>query len=301
MTVFITLLRREWLQHQNGWLLLVALPACIAMLLAAFTHLQLAFDADDMASFGHDTPLLVTAGATFAVAALSLAMAWLTVAVMSPGLARRDQQDRSIEFWRSLPVGDSSSIAATLLMHLWLVPALALGVAGGLVAGILASLREFGWGALGEMPWLTLLSAALALLARLSLAVVLVPLWLSPLLLAAMVAAAWGKRWGLPLVLAGLGLAVVVVDRLLPMRIVGPALTRLASEAGTALFASRDSLHGSMPAGMGAGEALGQFPAFMLEDAGTALSHLAAPSFVVALAFSALCFGLLVWQRQRDT
>ena len=70
---------------------------------------------------------------------------------------------------------------------------------------------------------------------------------------------------------AGLGMAVVVVDRLLPMRIVGPALTKLASEAGTALCASRHSLHGSMPAGMGAGDALGQFPAFMVEDAGAAL------------------------------
>ena len=55
-----------------------------------------------------------------------------------------------------------------------------------------------------------------------------------------------------------------------------------------------------MPAGMGAGDALGQFPAFMLEDAGAALSHLATTSFAAALAFSALCFGLLVWQRQRD-
>ena len=34
MTVFNTLLRREWLQHQNGWLLLVVLPACIASSMA---------------------------------------------------------------------------------------------------------------------------------------------------------------------------------------------------------------------------------------------------------------------------
>ena len=44
------------------------------------------------------------------------------VALQAAGLARRDAQDRSIELWRSLPVGDATAIAVTLVAHLLLMP-----------------------------------------------------------------------------------------------------------------------------------------------------------------------------------
>ena len=84
------------------------------------------------------------------------------------------------------------------------------------------------------------------------------------------------------------------------MRIVGPALTRRASEAGTALFASRNSPQGNVPAGMSAADALGQFSAFLFSDAGLALSHLASPAFAAVMVVNAASFGLLVWHRQRS-
>jgi hypothetical protein len=96
--------------------------------------------------------LLLTAGVYAAVMA---GVGWLVAYIQSGGMARRDCQDRSIEFWRSLPVPDGAAVGATVLMHLVLLPLLvmALAVPSGLVVALMVVARGFGWSALAGVPW----------------------------------------------------------------------------------------------------------------------------------------------------
>jgi hypothetical protein len=79
----------------------------------AFGQVQLGEDDHVVAT------LLLTAGVYAAVMA---GVGWLVAYIQSGGMARRDCQDRSIEFWRSLPVPDGAAVGATVLMHLVLLP-----------------------------------------------------------------------------------------------------------------------------------------------------------------------------------
>ena len=60
----------------------------------------------------------------FVVPAVVLGITVVALLIQTPGLARRDRQDRSIEFWLSLPTSHAASVAAPVLMHLVLVPLL---------------------------------------------------------------------------------------------------------------------------------------------------------------------------------
>src|SRR5207237_518348 len=81
--------------HRRSLFLIVVLPV---LLLVAIT-LAPTVEGDLRA------PDALMAMATAAVTLLVTAVVWLAVAFQMPGLARRDVQDRSIEFWSSLPVG----------------------------------------------------------------------------------------------------------------------------------------------------------------------------------------------------
>ena len=285
MQTFQTLLKREWMQHRLGWLLLGGVPFAIMVPLMSFGSIE----------FGDGAPppgmaaLIVAMGYIFFL----LVLAGGAVAIQAPGLARRDWQDRSVEFWLSLPVGHTQAVGATVLMHLLVMPLLLLGLAalGSPVAGLIAEARVNGIGSLAQVPWATVALVFVAGIARLALGIVLAVLWLSPLLLGAMAASAWLKRWGVPALAAVLGLGGVILAKGYGQPIVLDTIGRLFNNAARAVAPMvLDDRH--MPS-------LSSLPRMLGSDALEALGELAQPLFVGGLVVAALCFALLVWRRAR--
>ena len=196
MNHVIPLMQREWLQHRFAWALMLLLPATIAVL--ALTFGEVVLDETDVPL---EMPIAMAlaslaggVGVTFAVVALSSL-------ILMAGLARRDHGDRSVEFWMSLPTSHPASFAVPLLVHLLLLPAVALAV--GLVAGLLVSVpvitRTVGFGAWLALPWGDVLTAALAVTGRVLAGLPLALLWLSPMMMAVVLLGAWVGRWAIVL------------------------------------------------------------------------------------------------------
>lgn len=305
MDRFFTLMKREWMQHRIGWLVVMTLPTLLMLVLSLFDGrgLQLKIDGDNAPISGlYQLPVaLQTAGWTFATATVTFVLASLSVLAQLPGLARRDVQDRSIEFWRSLPVSHVQSVGAMVLMHLLVLPGLALmaGVLGAQLVALVAIVTQLGPGAWLMQPWWMLLPALLVMTARMLLGLLLAVAWLSPLLLLTMAASAWLKRWAVPVMVASLVVGVQWLDRQLPVAVVKLSLERIGSEALNALLATHSfkGMHFEGPEDLAA--ALPDLPALLLRDAAHALGNAASPAFIVALLVAAAGFGLLVLRRMR--
>ena len=304
MTPFLTLMRREWMQHRIGWLLVMLAPT-VLLLLASFIDggIQVDINSDSvkLPPFAHAPALVQTGLLVLAVTGATLALALLSLGFQAPGLAWRDQQDRSIEFWNSLPVGHAQAVGAMLVAQALLMPMLAItvGITGGLLASAVAIIATHGPLAWLGLPWGQLVLVAGALLLRMTVAVMVAMAWLSPLLLLTMAASAWLRRWGVPVV-AALSLAgTLILDRRLPEPLIAPALWRPTSEALHALLyfdAVRDLQVHQMQDLV---DLLPGLPQRLLNDLPVMLGDLATPAFAAALVGAALGFALLVLRRQR--
>jgi ABC-2 type transport system permease protein len=214
MRVFQTLLLREWMQNRFAWTLLALVPMGLVFFLLLSPWGTIQIDAETITNNGGAgaLPSLVALVAIMATAAITFLIQWIGSLFMISGLARRDHADRSTEFWQSLPVSHSQSLAAPMLMHLVLVPAVALlvGLAGGFLMSLAAVGRVAGFAAWFSLPWGSLLPASLALTGRLLAGLPLATLWLMPLVLLVVLANALFKRWGVVVlgVVLGLGWAV---------------------------------------------------------------------------------------------
>jgi ABC-2 type transport system permease protein len=292
MNTFKTLLLREWMQHQRGWLILAIVPMVIMVPLMLFGQID----------FSHEPPppglLMVMFAAGYTL--FLMALAGSVVAFQAPGLARRDQQDRSIEFWLSLPVGHTQSVGATVLMNLLAMPLMVLGfaAAGGVLVGLLAVMRVHGLGGFGDLPWGGLLGVLAAGVPRLALGVVLGVLWLSPLLMAAMAASAWLKRWGVPVLGAAVGFGGLILKEAYDQPALFDTLAALFQHFSWAAVPSglgtMDFEASPWPAGR-----LSEFTAWMWKDTLMVLGDLASPLFAGALVVAAIGFGLVVLRRAR--
>jgi ABC-2 type transport system permease protein len=305
-TRFHTLLLREWMQHRTGWLVLMALPTLLALGLSLFDGrgVSLQVDGDNPVRLDGFTALpsvLQALGWTVGTVGVALLLVSLTVLSQLPGLARRDQQDRSIEFWRSLPLSHSQSIGATLLMHLLLMPAavLAAGLLGAQLAVLVTITLHQGPMAWLQMPWGLLLPSLLLGLVRLWLGLLLAVLWMAPLLLLLMAASAWLRRWAVPVMAAASLLGVYWLDARLPQPVVGPVLHRLGIEALNALLAP--SLFDG-PQRVAQGDlltAVNGLPVALWQNTLQLLGDAASPAFLAALVGGVVGFWLLVLRRQR--
>lgn len=291
MQTFKTLLLREWMQHQRGWWLLTLVPLLLTLLALSFGNVQL--DGEELPAGMY---LIIVLIYTLVVVGL----AGLAVAIQAPGLARRDQQDRSIEFWLSLPVGHVPAIGATVLSHLVLFPlmALALGFAGSLLVAPLFVVRGFGWSALWSLPWAGLMPVLGVGLLREIIGLLLALVWVAPLVLCVMAASAWLKRWGVPVVVAVVGLGGVILEQAYGISLVHDTVSHLWNESAQALIPGLREAHVLNADGLARGELAG-LPAWLMADLGQTLAALASPQFVFALLFSLACGALLVWRRQR--
>ena len=298
MNRFATLLRREWLQHQRGWIVLLLLPLCVLLVIATFGDIHL--------GEGEEMPgaLALTMLVTMGLVALTVALAWGASMLMAPGLARRDVQDRSVEFWLSLPVSNVQSVAATLLMHLLALPwaAAAVGLVGALLISPVIVGKTSGLADWFSLPWGGLLLAAAALALRLWLGLLLATLWLSPLILGTMAASAWLKRWGVPAVIGGLVVGHVVLSQAYGISIISDTLTALGQQALQAVInagggGGTQGLVVDHPDEVGA-----MLPAaaqWLMVDAGRALAAAASPGFLAAVAAGGAGFALLVLRRRQ--
>jgi ABC-2 type transport system permease protein len=305
MDRFATLMKREWMQHRFGWLVLMGLPAAAMLLLGLFEGhgVQMTVNGDDIttSSITELPTALQTVGWSVATMAVTFVLATLAVLAQLPGLARRDVQDRSIEFWRSLPTSHVQSVGALVLMHLLVLPGLAMAVAllAGQVVALVAIISQQGPMAWVNQPWWSMLPALLVVAGRAWLGLLLAVAWLSPLLLLAMAASAWLKRWALPVMVAVLWIGVEYGDRRLPMPLLRPALERIGGEAVDALLATHAFKGASFDGPADVAAALPQLPAMLLRDGIHVLGNAASPAFIMALVVAALGFGLLVLRRQR--
>ncbi|MDH4390810.1 MAG: hypothetical protein QE285_05225 [Aquabacterium sp.] len=304
-TRFRTLLLREWMQHRTGWLVLMALPTLLALALSLFDgrgiDVQVGDDKIEVVALSRLPTVVLALGWTLGTVAVALLLVGLTVLAQLPGLARRDQQDRSVEFWRSLPTSDAAGIGAMLLMHLLLLPlaALTAGLLGGQLAAGLSIMLQQGPLAWLQMPWGQLLPSLLLGAARLWLGLLLAMLWLAPVLLLTMAASAWLQRWAVPVVVATSLLGTYWLDARLPQPLVGPAFSRMGTEAAYALLAP-GVFDGPQRVAQGdLLQAVDHLPAALWHDILRVLGSAASPAFVAALAGGALGFALLVLRRRR--
>ena len=305
MNRFVTLMKREWLQHRIGWLVLMVLPTLITLGLGLLDgngmHVQVDGDGTNLPPLAQLPIPLQTLGWVAATSVLAFVLAMLSVLSQMAGVARRDVQDRSVEFWRSLPVGDGQAVGATLLMLLLVLPGLTIvaGAVGAILVGALSISLHHGFSAWLLQPWWIVAPGMVLFVLRSLLGLLLAMAWLSPLILLTMAASAWLKRWAIPVVVASTVAGVQLADRYLPVPIFQPVLKRLSTEALEAVISSHTlrGMHFESPAEMAA--ALPGLSAGLLADAGHVLASTATPAFAAALAGAALGFWLMVLRRQR--
>lgn len=299
---FNTLLRREWLQNRRAWLLLAAVPPVLMLALLVLGGMDITFDdAEAQRDLSSLPPVAVALLTIIGAALMGFLLAWLAALLQAPGLARRDAQDRSVEFWLSLPIGHAPALAAPLLANLVLYPlgALALGAAAGLALSPLTVARFASLGDWFTLPWVPVLAAGVTLLLRTALGLLLATLWLSPLILMAMAASAWLKRWGLPALVAGLAVLGGVLDKLYGNPIITELGQRLLAGAGRSFVAGHSPGGLRFTQGSDAVEVLRAYPGWAAGDAWHSIQALADPLLLLALAVSAACFALLVLRRHR--
>jgi hypothetical protein len=290
---FATLLRREWLQHGRGYLLLSLIPAGLMLLgiVIGWKHVQVQ----------PGIPMLAMAISTLGVTWVIVALVCVAVLFQLPGLARRDMQDRSIEFWSSLPVSHTEYVAAPLVVHGFAMPLMALGIgfAASQVLGVLTVCAALGASALLDVPWAMLIGAEVAGLLRMGVGLVLAALWIAPIPLVLMVASAALKRWGVPVVVAGTLIAALVLEKVYGITVVRDTLVALGQHAGHAVLAQPISHSDPQPPIDQLPAMLGQLPAWAGRDAVIALRNLLSLPFAASLAASAACFAGLVALRRR--
>ncbi len=304
MTQFIMLIRREWMQHRIGWLVVMLAPTVLLLALGLVDggiEVNVNSESVKLPPFAQAPALVQTGFLVLAVTGVTLALALLSLGFQAPGLAWRDQQDRSIEFWNSLPVGHAKAVSAMLVAQALLMPALAVavGILGGLLASLVAISATHGPMAWLGLPWGQLALVAGLLLLRMTVALLVAMAWLSPLLLLTMAASAWLRRWGVPVVAALMLAGTLMLDKRLPEPLVGPALWRPTSEALHALLYFDAVRNIQVRQVQDVVDLLPGLPQRLLNDLPAMLGGLATPAFALALAGGALGFALLVLRRRQ--
>lgn len=294
-TRFKTLMQREWMQHHLGWLVVMLTLPLIALLATPFADIHMELD-------GPVPPPTALAAAVIGMTTLAVfGVTLLVTGFQLPGLARRDTQDRTIEFWMSLPGSHSESILATVLMHTVFVLLLALGIgaAMGVIMSVAVLVKLEGLSALLDVSWWALLVAGSAGLARLALGTVLFTLWLSPIFMILMAASAWLKRWGAPAVIAAVVIGGNLLDKLYGNPIVWTLLQRQFDGAGRAMLDASNQMRDGSVLPDAVPQFIAHFARWAWQDAGHALAQTASLHFIGGLVIAAACFGLIILYRRQ--
>lgn len=290
---WLPLAQREWLQHRRGWALMYGLPVAIALLGSAFGQIQLGQDLQGPRQ--EEMPTIVTLICLLGGAALLGIIATISGVVQAGSLARRDHGDRSIEFWLSLPTDQPSALGVPLVVHLLLVPAVALvvGMLGGLLTSAIVVARFDSLGAWLSQPWASVAPAALSLLARVLVGLPLAFLWLLPLITAVALLSAYFKRWAWVILLAGFGVGSFVIKQVFGQRWLVDFVGALLTHAGRSLLAAQSG-HLEFGESVTVTNKLSGVHIWAAYDAAAAYANLLTPLLPLALLISAACFWALV-------
>jgi ABC-2 type transport system permease protein len=195
MSVLRTQLRREFWEHRALWSVPLVIAAVLLLLAASFGHLNVSFD-DAPSPLQH-----APATTLFQIGLIGWALPFYCAAAIQGTTYLLDclygeRRDRSILFWRSMPVSDAQTVTAKLIVGSLLVPSLAyIGAAltSVLASGILAArnhgmvinmLRVPLWDTIG---WLQIQALMLY-------GLVGAILWYAPFAAYLLLISAWAKR-----------------------------------------------------------------------------------------------------------
>jgi ABC-2 type transport system permease protein len=212
----VTLVRREFWEHRGLWLAPVA-TAAVLVLFALFAHghvIQIADDGDDFS--GHLDAYQALALSTYMQAVIWITLSVVMAFVLTFYLADclyAERKDRSIYFWKSLPVSDGLTVASKILVAALLVP-LGVWVLAAL-CHIVISIIFAAHVALGQLPqgvigWNTL--TWLRVEGLFFLGVLLGALWYAPLTGYLILVSAWARRN--PLMWAMVPLLMALLERI---------------------------------------------------------------------------------------
>jgi hypothetical protein len=240
------------------------------------------------------SPELLSVGIVLITACAIYGISMLIALFQLPGLARRDTQDRSIEFWLSLPGRPSESVLSTVLAHAWLAPlgGAVIGVMFGIpiAMSVLTSRADMST-ALG-VNWGEVILASTPLLLRGLAGTVPLMLWLAPVIFVLMAASSWLKRLGVPVVLIGGGVATAVLHKAYDISWPLEALSGLSDRINHTLVHDGQSLANTLQSG-------DNLVTWALRDLGATLAELASLQFVGWAAVAAAAFALVVTKRAR--
>jgi ABC-2 type transport system permease protein len=192
MNIMPMLIRRELWEHRALWVVPLVIAGLIVVA-AMFPHASMQIDADEVASPQKYMDLFALFHSAMTVPQLLLLSVLLPYYLLDCLFAER--KDRSILFWKALPVSDAQTVLSKLLVALVVVPlgvfALTL-VTDAAASGILAVrfhgsplVRAFlRW---DTQAWLYTQGLILG-------ALVVVILWYAPVAAYLMLVSAWAKR-----------------------------------------------------------------------------------------------------------
>lgn len=193
MKRFLTLVRRELWEHHALWVAPVAVSILMLLGTAFGRGMSIAHD-----SMGVALPQDLSR-AIFAVAVVGFGLAqYVTMSVVLWFYATRclydERGDRSILFWRSLPVSDNETILSKATVAIVVAPAIVFVVAAlsSLVAFGIFSVRGFGAEAPIQALWST--RTWLDIEGDTVLALIFATLWYAPVTAYLMLVSAWARR-----------------------------------------------------------------------------------------------------------
>lgn len=212
----LALVRREIWEHRSIWITPAAVALVITLLtLAMFVAASKFGDITDMAiigasNVGDNERRMALLGTLLGYTSVFLIAMWFLTIFYCLDALYAERKDKSILFWRSLPITDAETVISKLLTAMVLIPLVTfVAVAvSHLVNLILISLWiNFEGGSPGHLIWgsVPLFDTWLALL----IVFMAIPLWLSPLLGWFLFVSAWTKRS--PLLTAFLPIAVLPI------------------------------------------------------------------------------------------
>lgn len=207
-----TLVRREFWEHRGMWLAPLGVAGFLALMtVIGGVHLQTA--GQHLSPEQWRPGLRLWHATTFAVAALIYLMVGISVTTYLLDTLYADRKDRSILFWRSLPVSDRDMVLAKFAVAMLLMPLFAWAVAvlthlvcSGILFALVPDLMRPAARLWGLDAWLR---ANATLLYVVTVAI----LWYAPLASWLLLASVWAKRS--PFLYAFLPMiAAVVIERL---------------------------------------------------------------------------------------
>jgi len=166
------------------------------------------------------------------------------------------------------------------------------GAAFGIPVAMAVLARQDGFGAIAGVNWFEVVSAAVPLLLRGLAGTLPMVLWLTPLIFVLMAASAWLKRLGVPLVMVGSALGVLVLDKVYGVDWPLQSLLSWNEQINSALINDAESFKHALMSGV-------DLWAWALQDFGRALASLASLQFIICMAIAAAGFALVVLKRAR--